>query len=69
MLAGFDDGRADEGVGAGVPDAARARAGARRGLDGTGASRDGTVAAAAGAHAPQVGGEQSSAERPATTPG
>ena len=68
VLAGFDDGRGDEGLGAGVADAARRRAGAGRGLDGpaAGRRRDGCPA---GQNAPQVGGEQSSAERPVTTAG
>ena len=62
MLAGFGDGRADEGVGAGVPDAARRsswpgpRAGRRR------TSRDGT-AAAAPAGATRAEGRRRAVER------
>ena len=68
VLAGFDDGRAGEGLGAGVPTlrgVALARA------EGWTAPEfpEGTVAAAAGSHEPKVGGEQSSAQRPVTTPG
>ncbi|NUU17998.1 NADH-quinone oxidoreductase subunit NuoE [Cellulomonas humilata] len=67
VLAGFGDGRADEGVGAGVPtlrgvELARA--------EGWTAAEfpDATGSAGAGATTPTVGGEQSSAQRPATTP-
>ncbi|KQR17030.1 NADH-quinone oxidoreductase subunit NuoE [Cellulomonas sp. Leaf334] len=67
VLAGFDDGRADEGAGAGVPtlrgvELARAEGWTAPDFP------DATVSAGAGATAPKVGGEQSSAERPATTP-
>ena len=67
VLAGFGDGRADEGVGAGVPTlrgVALARAEGWTAPDFPGA----TASAGAGATVPTVGGEQSSAERPATTP-
>ncbi|WP_456846332.1 NADH-quinone oxidoreductase subunit NuoE [Cellulomonas sp. P5_C6] len=65
VLAGFGDGRADEGVGAGVPtlrglELARAEGWTAPAFASTGAS--------AGSHEPKVGGEQSSAERPVTTP-
>lgn len=68
VLAGFGDGRADEGVGAGVP-TLRGLALAR--AEGWTAPEfpEGTVAAAGGTHEPKVGGEQSSAQRPVTTPG
>ncbi|WP_029290192.1 NADH-quinone oxidoreductase subunit NuoE [Cellulomonas sp. HZM] len=76
VLAGFDDGRADEGVGAGEPTIrgtvlAREndwRAPAFPGEEGGGSSR--TAARGGGStHEPKTGGEQSSAERPATTAG
>lgn len=65
VLAGFGDGRADEGVGAGVP--------TLRGLElaraeGWTAPAFASTGAPAGSHEPKVGGEQSSAERPVTTP-
>lgn len=68
VLAGFDDGRADEGVGAGVPtlrgiELARAEGWTAPPLEASGS------AAPAAPSQPRVGGEQSSAERPATTAG
>ena len=67
VLAGFDDGRADEGIGAGAP--------TRRGIDLARAQGwtapeypDATGGTPGGSSEPQVGGEQSSAQRPATTP-
>lgn len=67
VLAGFGDGRADEGVGAGAPtlrgvELARAEHWTAPELP------TGTTAAPAGSTEPKVGGEQSSAERPVTTP-
>ncbi len=67
VLAGFGDGRADEGVGAGVPTLrgvalARAEGWTAPELPDAGAAAPGA------ATAPKVGGEQSSAERPPTTP-
>ncbi len=67
VLAGFDDGRANEGVGAGLPtlrgvELARAEGWTAPPFESTG------TGAPAGAN-PAVGAEQSSAERPATTPG
>jgi len=68
VLAGFGDGRADEGVGAGAP-TLRGLALAR--AEGWTAPEfpEGTVGTAGGTHEPKVGGEQSSAQRPVTTPG
>ena len=67
VLAGFGDGRADEGVGAGVAtlrgvELARAEGWTAPELPAA------TTAAPAGSTEPKVGGEQSSAQRPVTTP-
>ncbi|WP_421743498.1 NADH-quinone oxidoreductase subunit NuoE [Cellulomonas sp.] len=67
VLAGFGDGRADEGVGAGAPtlrgvELARAEHWTAPELP------TGTTAAPGGSTEPKVGGEQSSAQRPVTTP-
>ncbi|MCK9792690.1 NADH-quinone oxidoreductase subunit NuoE [Isoptericola sp. 4D.3] len=74
VLAGFTDGRADEGVGAGEPTLAGLRlARAAAAVDGeepTGEPADATGTASATADVPpRTGGEQSSAERPPTAPG
>ncbi|MGY4645483.1 NADH-quinone oxidoreductase subunit NuoE [Cellulomonas sp. URHB0016] len=94
VLAGFDDGRADEGVGAGVPtlrgtvlarengweappfpggdDAGKPVAERPVGSEASTATPPRgtrTTTATGPSHAPQPGGEQSSAERPATTSG
>ena len=69
VLAGFGDGRADEGVGAGVPTLRGLALARARGLDRPGVPRRARSAPAGGTHEPKVGGEQSSAERPVTTPG
>jgi NADH-quinone oxidoreductase subunit E len=68
VLAGFDDGRAGEGLGAGVPTLrgvalARAEGWTAPPLEATGTGTP------TGQNAPQVGGEQSSAQRPVTTSG
>ncbi|GAA3818682.1 NADH-quinone oxidoreductase subunit NuoE [Cellulomonas soli] len=71
VLAGFTDGRADEGPGAGEATLRGARLAAEHGWT---APVPGAPAAAAPAQAPaaatapKTGGKQSSAERPATTP-
>jgi NADH-quinone oxidoreductase subunit E len=74
VLAGFPDGRADEGVGAGEPTLAGLRlARAAAAVDGeepTGEPAEATGTASATADVPpRTGGEQSSAERPPTAPG
>ncbi|SKC47348.1 NADH-quinone oxidoreductase subunit NuoE [Krasilnikoviella flava] len=76
VLAGFTDGRADEGVGAGEPTLAGLRlARAAAAVDGAAPSvepAETTERAATGASAevpPQTGGEQSSAEREPAAPG
>ena len=71
VLAGFDDGRANEGVGGGVPtlrgiELARAEGWTAPPLDAGGTA---APAAPTTSTAPKVGAEQSSAERPATTAG
>jgi NADH-quinone oxidoreductase subunit E len=75
VLAGFPDGRADEGVGAGEP-TLRGTVLARDegwtappfpGEDKPAGSSSTRTAAPAGASEPQTGGEQSSAQRPVTT--
>lgn len=68
VLAGFDDGRADEGVGAGVPTLRGVELARAEGWTAPDFPSATTSGAAAGATVPTVGGEQSSAERPATTP-
>jgi NADH-quinone oxidoreductase subunit E len=73
VLAGFDDGRADEGVGAGGPTIAGTVLARENGWEAPAFPSDDKApaakrAAAPGAsHAPKVGAKQSSAERPATT--
>jgi NADH-quinone oxidoreductase subunit E len=72
VLAGFSDGRADEGPSGGVP-TMRGTVLAREngwqappfpGEDGSGGDHGTSATGGAGEHAPQVGGEQSSADRP-----
>ncbi|MBO3083496.1 NADH-quinone oxidoreductase subunit NuoE [Cellulomonas fengjieae] len=67
VLAGFDDGRADEGVGAGVPTLRGLQLARAEGWTAPEYS-DASTGAPAGSSEPKVGGEQSSAQRPATTP-
>ncbi|GIG22220.1 NADH-quinone oxidoreductase subunit E [Cellulomonas chitinilytica] len=81
VLAGFGDGRADEGIGAGGPTLAGTVLAREQGWVAppfpadaeastkTPARGTRTTKAPAASHAPKPGGEQSSAERPATTPG
>ncbi|WP_315097780.1 NADH-quinone oxidoreductase subunit NuoE [uncultured Cellulomonas sp.] len=71
VLAGFGDGRADEGVGAGEPTlrgVALAREQGWTAPEYPDATSSAPAAATAGSSEPKVGGEQSSAQRPATTP-
>ncbi|WP_426593078.1 NADH-quinone oxidoreductase subunit NuoE [Cellulomonas sp. McL0617] len=67
VLAGFDDGRANEGVGAGVPTLRGIELARAEGWVAPPLTATGTKAPAGGK--PEVGGEQSSAERPVTTAG
>ncbi|MDM7832215.1 NADH-quinone oxidoreductase subunit NuoE [Cellulomonas edaphi] len=71
VLAGFDDGRADEGVGAGGPTVAGTVLARDKGWQAPAFPVDGDSSAESapvgGSHQPKVGAEQSSAERPATT--
>jgi len=69
VLAGFDDGRANEGLGAGVPTLRGVALARQEGWTAPAyASGDASTTAATGSHVPQVGAEQSSADRPVTTP-
>jgi len=71
VLAGFPDGRADEGIGAGEPSLRGTVLAHEQGWTAPtvpGEEPATRAAAPAGAHAPQPGHEQSSAERPTTTP-
>ncbi|GEK22083.1 NADH-quinone oxidoreductase subunit NuoE [Cellulomonas xylanilytica] len=68
VLAGFGDGRADEGVGAGVPTLRGVELARAEGWTAPEFPQGTTSAAPAAATEPRVGDEQSSAERPATTP-
>ncbi|WP_028045113.1 NADH-quinone oxidoreductase subunit NuoE [Cellulomonas sp. URHE0023] len=68
VLAGFDDGRAHEGVGGGVPTLRGVELARAESWTAPPFEASGTAAAPAGG-APQVGGEQSSAQRPTTTAG
>lgn len=68
VLAGFDDGRAGEGVGGGVPTLRGIELARAEGWTSPPLETDGSAAGAAPS-TPEVGGEQSSAERPATTAG
>ncbi|ROS31571.1 NADH-quinone oxidoreductase subunit NuoE [Cellulomonas sp. PhB150] len=72
VLAGFEDGRADEGVGAGGPTVIGTRLAREKGWqapafpgDESGSTSEAGTGGAT--HQPQPGEEQSSAERPATT--
>ena len=72
VLAGFLDGRADEGVGAGEPTLRGTVLAREKGWHAPPFPGDegaaGAAPTAGATHEPKVGGEQSSAERPATTP-
>jgi len=69
VLAGFDDGRANEGLGAGVPTLRGVALARQEGWTAPAYARgDASTTAATGSHVPQVGAEQSSADRPVTTP-
>ncbi|WP_028050145.1 NADH-quinone oxidoreductase subunit NuoE [Cellulomonas sp. URHD0024] len=67
VLAGFGDGRANEGVGGGVPTLRGIELARAEGWKAPPLQASGTAAPAGGE--PKVGGEQSSAQRPATTSG